>query len=70
MQREASYTVELALLMPILFLAVLLPIYTGFRLYEKTQEVSVYVEREYHPEEGIRMRQIKKELQEDKEDGI
>lgn len=65
MQKEASYTVELALLMPVIFLAVLLPVYTGFFLYEKTKVVSAYEKEVGSMEEKIRNIRLKKELWEE-----
>ncbi len=38
---EASYTVELALLLPAVLLALLLPVYMGYELYRETVQVSV-----------------------------
>lgn len=38
---EASYTVEMALLLPLLLLTLLLPIYMGYEMYEMTKEESV-----------------------------
>lgn len=40
-QWEASYTVELSLLLPVVFLTMLLPIYTGYQLYEEGKKTSV-----------------------------
>ncbi len=41
---EASYTVEIALLMPLILLAILLPVYAGYALYEEVKNTSVYVQ--------------------------
>lgn len=52
---EASYTVELALLLPIVILVLMMPIYTGFRLYEETENTSVCGwNKDYVPEEQLR----------------
>lgn len=40
-QWEASYTVELSLLLPVILLTMLLPIYTGCHLYEEGKKTSV-----------------------------
>ena len=40
-KQEASYTVELALLLPVFLLALFLPVHMGYRLYEQTRVVSV-----------------------------
>lgn len=38
---EASYTVELALLLPAVLLALLLPVYMGYELYRETVQAAV-----------------------------
>lgn len=38
---EASYTVELALLLPVLILTLTLPIYMGYEMYQTAREKSV-----------------------------
>lgn len=38
---EASYTVELALLLPVLLFALFAPVYLGYNLYGQVKEASV-----------------------------
>ncbi len=38
---EASYTVELSLLLPVLLLVLLLPVYMGYEMYQTTEAASV-----------------------------
>ncbi len=38
---EASYTVELALLLPVILYVLVVPVYMGYEMYEQTKAVSV-----------------------------
>lgn len=38
---EASYTVELALLLPVILFSIFAPVYLGFELYKQTMAASV-----------------------------
>ncbi len=40
-KQEASYTVELALLMPLVIAVLFLPIYMGYDLYDRAKQSSV-----------------------------
>lgn len=40
-RQEASYTVELALLLPVILYVLLSPVYTGYDLYKQTKQASV-----------------------------
>ena len=40
---EGSYTVELALLLPVLLLSLFAPVYMGYDMYMQTKEASVFV---------------------------
>ena len=63
---EASYTMEMALLMPLLLLAVLLPIYSGYGLYEEVKGTSVYVgEKKSCAEDSLRALKMAGELWEE-----
>lgn len=56
MQVEASYTVEMAVLMVCLLLAILLPIYVSYNLYAQVKETSLYVqEQKMRGEDTIRL---------------
>lgn len=39
-KQEASYTVEMSLLLPIILLALFLPVHLGYELYGQTREAS------------------------------
>ncbi|MBO5373515.1 MAG: pilus assembly protein [Lachnospiraceae bacterium] len=66
MRLEASYTVEAALLMPLLFLAILLPVYAGYSLYAEVKNTSVYVaEQKEFAEDTIRKLKLAEELWEE-----
>lgn len=39
---NASYTVELALLLPVVLFSLFVPIYMGYEMYEQTKKASVY----------------------------
>lgn len=68
---EASYTVEIALLMPLILLAVFLPIYAGYNLYGEVKKASVYVqEKSSCAEDVIRGMKTAKEFWEEKDDRI
>ena len=41
MKSEASYTVELSLLLPVVLFVLFAPVYTGYALYSQTEQVSV-----------------------------
>lgn len=41
-KQEASYTAELSLLLPVILLALFLPVYLGLELYEQAQKASAY----------------------------
>ena len=43
---EGSYTVELALLLPVLLLSLFAPVYMGYDMYMQTKEASVFVREE------------------------
>lgn len=63
---EASYTVELSLLMPVILLTMFLPIYKGYELCKEVKENSVYVwEDAFCPEEKIRKIKIAENLLEE-----
>ncbi len=54
-RQEASYTVELSLLLPIVVFVLFAPIYTGFSLYGQTKEASVCGwDAEFCAEERVR----------------
>lgn len=40
-KEEASYTVELALLLPLFLFVLLAPVYMGYEMYEQTKNASV-----------------------------
>ena len=40
-KQEASYTVELSLLLPVLLFVLFTPLYMGYQMYEKTARASV-----------------------------
>lgn len=40
-KKEASYTVELSLLMPVILFVLFAPLYLGYEMYAQTKEVSV-----------------------------
>ena len=40
---EGSYTVELALLLPVLLLSLFAPVYMGYDMYMQTKKASVFV---------------------------
>ncbi len=39
-KKEASYTVELALLLPVMLFVLIAPIYTGYEMYAQTKQMS------------------------------
>lgn len=41
MKSEASYTVELSLLLPVVLFVLFAPIYMGYEFYSRTEQVSV-----------------------------
>lgn len=41
MRQEASYTVELSLLLPVILLALFLPVHLGYELYGQARTASV-----------------------------
>lgn len=56
---EGSYTVELTLLLPLIFLAMFMPIHKAFDCYGEVRQDSVYVwKEEFVPEEKIRKMQL------------
>lgn len=42
-KKEGSYTVELALLLPVLLFSLFVPVYMGYEMYIQTKEASVCV---------------------------
>lgn len=63
---EGSYTVEITLLMPLIILAMFLPIYKTFDCYKEVKQDSVYVwKKEFVPEEKIRKIQLAQNIWED-----
>ena len=41
MKAEASYTAELSLLLPVLLFVLFAPIFMGYKLYSRTEQLSV-----------------------------
>lgn len=41
MRQEASFTVELAILLPVVMFVLFAPLHMGYRMYEQTKEKSV-----------------------------
>lgn len=63
---EGSYTVEITLLMPLIILAMFLPIYKTFDCYREVKQDSVYVwKSDFVPEEKIRKMQLAKNIWEE-----
>jgi len=63
---EASYTIEMTLLLPLIFLAMFLPVYMAYDFYEEVREDSAYVwQTELKPEEKIRKMKFAKDVWED-----
>lgn len=63
---EGSYTVEITLLMPLIILAMFLPVYKAFDCYKEVKQDSVYVwKKEFVPEEKIRKMQLAQNIWED-----
>lgn len=65
-RQEASYTVELALLLPVLLFVLFAPVYLGYELYGQVREASACSwEEEFDAEGQVRnikwMGRIKKE---------
>lgn len=51
---EASYTAELSLLLPVLLLALFLPVYLGYELYGQAQKASEFCwDEEFRAEEIV-----------------
>lgn len=56
---EGSYTVEMALLLPVILLALLLPVYTAYDMYDEVKADSAYDwDEEFCAEENIRKMRI------------
>lgn len=54
-KQEASYTVELSLLLPVILLALVLPAHLGYKLYGQTLEASeICWDEEFCAEETAR----------------
>ena len=54
-RRRASYTAELAFLMPILLFTLFAPVYLGYEMYTRTKEASKSGwEEEFDAQEGVR----------------
>ncbi len=63
---DASYTVEITLLLPLLILAMFLPIYKAYDFYGEVKKDSAYVwQKDLKPEEKIRKMKFAKEIWED-----
>jgi hypothetical protein len=63
---EGSYTVELALLLPVLLLSLFAPVYMGYDMYMQTKEASVFVweETERAEERVLKIKFAKEVLEE------
>ena len=63
---EGSYTVELALLLPVLLLSLFAPVYMGYEMYMQTKESSVFVweEKERAEERVLKIKFAKEVLEE------
>lgn len=65
-KREGSYTVELALLLPVLLFALFAPVSMGYKMYTQTKEASVSVwEEEVRAEERVLKIKFAKEVLEE-----
>ena len=54
-KQEASYTVELSLLLPVILLALFLPVHLGYQLYGQAREASeICWDEEFCAEETVR----------------
>lgn len=54
-QLEASYTVELALILPVIIFVLLTPVYMAYELYQQTKNASVLGwEATFDAEENVR----------------
>lgn len=63
---EASYTVELALLLPVILFSLFVPVYMGYEMYEQTKEASVCCwEDEIRAEEKVLNIKFAKEVLEE-----
>ena len=65
-KREGSYTVELALLLPVLLFSLFAPVYMGYEMYIQTKEASVCVwkEQERAEERVLKIKFAKEVLEE------
>ena len=67
-REEASYTVELSLMMPVVVFVLFAPVYAGLRLYEQTAEISACgLDQEFCAEEGVRNIKWAKEMRKERE---
>lgn len=63
---EASYTVELTLLLPLIILAMFLPVYKAYDFFDEVKQDCAYVwQKDLEPEKKIRKIKFAKELWED-----
>jgi len=63
---EGSYTVEITFLLPLIFMAMFLPIYKAFDCYKEVKQDSGYIwEKNFVPEEKIRKMQLAEIVWED-----
>ncbi|MCM1257934.1 MAG: hypothetical protein NC307_08785 [Roseburia sp.] len=63
---EGSYTVEITLLLPLMILAMFLPVYKSFDCYKEVKQESAYVwKQDFVPEEKIRKMQLAKDIWEE-----
>ncbi|MDE6903800.1 MAG: hypothetical protein K2P76_02445 [Lachnospiraceae bacterium] len=63
---EGSFTVEITLLAPLIFLAMFLPVFKAFDFYKDVEQDSLYVWQEnFVPEESIRKIQFAEEIWEE-----
>lgn len=65
-KREASYTVELALLLPVILFSLFMPVHMGYEMYEQTKKASVLSwDEKFRAEEEVLKIKFAKEILEE-----
>lgn len=65
-QLEASYTVEMALLLPVVLFALLGPVIMGYEMYQQTKNASICGwNEEFCPEEKVRLVRVSGDIWEE-----
>lgn len=63
---EASYTVELAMLLPVILFALFMPVAMGYKMYERTKEASACVwDQKARAEKAVLKMKFAKEILEE-----